>query len=71
VIPGDYPVGVQLLDGIGAGIFGVVSVLVVADLTKMTGFVVEAAGFDAGFVTLAAIAGGAALFFALAMPETR
>ena len=26
--------GVQLLDGVGAGIFGVVSVLVVADLTK-------------------------------------
>ena len=30
-------VGVQLLDGIGAGIFGVVSVLIVADLTKGTG----------------------------------
>ena len=27
----------QLLDGIGAGIFGVVSVLVVADLTRGTG----------------------------------
>ncbi|WP_165227009.1 MFS transporter [Aquisphaera insulae] len=32
-----YLVGVQLLDGIGAGIFGVVSVLVIADLTKGTG----------------------------------
>lgn len=32
-----YLVGVQLLDGIGAGIFGVVSVLVVADLTQGTG----------------------------------
>jgi MFS family permease len=32
-----YLVTVQLLDGIGAGIFGVVSVLVVADLTKGTG----------------------------------
>ncbi len=32
-----YLVGVQLLDGVGAGIFGVVSVLVVADLTKGTG----------------------------------
>ena len=32
-----YLVAVQLLDGIGAGIFGVVSVLVVADLTKGTG----------------------------------
>jgi MFS family permease len=77
-----FLVAVQLLDGIGAGIFGVVSVLVAADLTKGTGrfnltqgallagFVVKAAGFDAGFVTLAAIAGAATLFFALAMPET-
>jgi MFS family permease len=32
-----YLVSVQLLDGIGAGIFGVVSVLVVADLTRGTG----------------------------------
>jgi MFS family permease len=32
-----YLVTVQLLDGIGAGIFGVVSVLVVADLTRGTG----------------------------------
>ncbi len=32
-----YLVAVQLLDGIGAGIFGVVSVLVIADLTKGTG----------------------------------
>jgi len=32
-----YLVGVQLLDGIGAGIFGVVSVLVAADLTRGTG----------------------------------
>ena len=30
-------VAIQLLDGIGAGIFGVVSVLVIADLTKGTG----------------------------------
>lgn len=30
-------VGIQVLDGIGAGIFGVVSVLVVADLTRGTG----------------------------------
>ena len=91
-----YLVGVQLLDGIGAGIVGVVSVLVVADLTKGTGrfnltqgtlatatglgagssnllagFVVKAAGFDAGFITLAAIAGVAAVFFAVAMPETK
>jgi predicted MFS family arabinose efflux permease len=30
-------VAIQVLDGIGAGVFGVVSVLVVADLTKGTG----------------------------------
>jgi MFS family permease len=91
-----YLVTVQLLDGIGAGIFGVASVLVVADLTKGTGrfnltqgalatatgigaglsnviagFVVKEAGFDAGFVMLAAIAAAGTLYFALAMPETR
>ncbi len=91
-----YLVAVQLLDGIGAGIFGVVSVLVVADLTKGTGrfnltqgalatatgvgaglsnlvagFVVQGAGFDAGFIMLAAIAAAGSVFFAVAMPETR
>ncbi len=91
-----YLVGVQLLDGIGAGIFGVVSVLVVADLTRgtgrfnvtlgalatatgvgaalsnvMAGYLVKAAGFNAGFLTLSAIAVAAMLFYALAMPETR
>ncbi|MGA2410871.1 MAG: MFS transporter [Candidatus Binataceae bacterium] len=30
-------VGIQILDGIGAGLFGVVSVLVIADLTRGTG----------------------------------
>jgi MFS family permease len=29
--------GVQIMDGVGAGIFGVVSVLVIADLTRGTG----------------------------------
>ena len=91
-----YLVTVQLLDGIGAGIFGVVSILVVADLTKGTGrfnltqgvlatatgigaglsnliagFVVKGAGFDAGFIMLAAIAAVGTIYFALAMPETR
>lgn len=32
-----FLIGVQLLDGIGAGIFGVVSVLVIADLTRGSG----------------------------------
>jgi MFS family permease len=91
-----YLVTVQLLDGIGAGIFGVVSILVVADITKGTGrfnltqgalatatgigaglsnliagFVVKGAGFDAGFIMLAAIAAVGTIYFALAMPETR
>jgi MFS family permease len=91
-----YLVAIQLLDGIGAGIFGVVSVLVVADLTRGTGrfnltqgalatatgvgaglsnlvagFVVKGAGFDAGFIMLAAIAAVGSVFFAIAMPETR
>ncbi|MBX6313922.1 MAG: MFS transporter [Isosphaeraceae bacterium] len=90
-----FLVAVQLLDGIGAGIFGVVSVLVVADLTRgtgrfnvtqgalatavglgaslsnlMTGFIVRRAGFDVGFLTLAAIAAAACLFYAVRMPET-
>jgi MFS family permease len=89
-------VGIQLLDGIGAGIFGVVGTLVIADLTRgtgrfnlmqgalatatgigaassnlMTGFVVKAGGYDAGFLVLAAIAAAALLFYGLAMPETR
>ena len=80
-----YLVAVQLLDGIGAGIFGVVSVLVVADLTRGTGRfnLTQGAlatatgvgagaratsspaswsrrpGFNAGFLTLAAIAAAA------------
>src|ERR1019366_4188687 len=33
----DLLVAIQILDGIGAGIFGVVSVLVIADLTRGTG----------------------------------
>jgi hypothetical protein len=32
--------------------------------------VVQTAGFDAGFIMLAAIAAAAAIFYALAMPET-
>jgi MFS family permease len=88
-------VAVQLLDGIGAGIFGVVGVLVIADLTRgtgrfnlvqgalatatgigaalsnlMTGFIVKAGGYNAGFFTLAAIAVLALLFYGFAMPET-
>jgi MFS family permease len=89
-------VAVQVLDGVGAGIFGVVGVLVIADLTRgtgrfnlvqgalatatgigaalsnlMTGFIVKAAGYNAGFLMLATIAVVALLFYGFAMPETR
>jgi MFS family permease len=89
-------VAVQLLDGIGAGIFGVVGILVIADLTRgtgrfnlmqgtlatatglgasasnfLTGQIVSVFGFNAGFLTLSAIAATALAFYGLAMPETR
>ena len=88
-------VAIQSLDGIGAGIFGVVSVLVIADLTKGTGrfnltqgalatavglgaslsniaigFIVSAAGFNVGFITLAVIALIAFIVFYCFVPET-
>jgi MFS family permease len=56
-----YLVAVQLLDGMGAGIFGVVSVLVVADVTKGTGrfnlaqgAIATATGVGAGLSNLVA-----------------
>ena len=89
-------VGIQLLDGVAAGIFGVVSVLIASDLMRGTGrfnfaqglvalsvgigaalsnatagFVVQWFGFTAGFLYLAAIAGGGLAFFVAFMPETR
>jgi MFS family permease len=89
-------VGIQLLDGVAAGIFGVISVVIAADLMRGTGrfnlaqglvalsvgvgaalsnvtagFVVQAFGYPAGFLTLSAIAVAAFTFFALFMPETR
>jgi MFS family permease len=91
-----YLISVQLLDGVGAGIFGALFFIVVADLTKGTGhynlalgaagaawgtgaalsnfaagFIVDAAGFDAAFLFLAAIALLAFLLFWLFVPETR
>ncbi len=91
-----YVVGVQLLDGIGAGIFGVLYVIMVADLTQgsgrynlalgviataqgigaslshlVSGYIVKARGFDAGFLALAAIAGLAFLVFCFLVPETK
>lgn len=91
-----FIVAVQRLDGIGAGIFGVLWVTVVADLTKGTGrynltlgaiataqsigaalsnvvagYVVNAWGYNAGFLMLTGIAAGALTIFYWAMPETR
>ncbi|WP_426807713.1 MFS transporter [Pseudomonas sp. WOUb67] len=89
-------VAVQLLDGIGAGIFGALFPIVVKDLTEGTGrfnvslgalttvfglgaalspgiagLVVQAAGYDAAFLTLAAIAAGAFVLVLVALNETR
>ena len=89
-------VGVQALDGIGAGIFGALFPVVIADLTKgsgrfnvsqgavataqglgaalsatLAGAIIVDAGYAAGFLTLAAIAGGGFVLYLLAMPETK
>ena len=89
-------VAIQVLDGVAAGIFGVVAVLIASDLMRGTGrfnlaqglvalcvgvgaglssvvgeYAVQWFGYPAGFLTLAAIAGGALLFFLLLMPETQ
>jgi MFS family permease len=91
-----YIVAVQLLDGIGAGIFGVLSVVVVADLTQgtgrynlvlgaiatahsigaslsnvLSGYIVNAWGFNIGFLFLSAVAALAFIIFGLMMPETK
>ena len=88
-------VGVQLLDGVGAGIFGALFPLVVQDVTHGTGRfnvslgaittawgvgaalsnfvageIVSAAGYDAAFFTLAAVAGAGFVLYLTAMPET-
>ncbi|QUS41801.1 MFS transporter [Tardiphaga alba] len=89
-------VGVQLLDGIGAGIYGALFPLVVADLTQGTGhfnvsqgaiataaglggalstfvagLIIVFAGYDAAFITLAAVAACGLILFVTQMPETR
>ncbi len=88
-------VGVQLLDGIGAGIFGALFPLVVQDVTHGTGhfnislgaittasglgaalsnfvsgWIVVAAGYNAAFLSLGAIAGAGSILYLIAMPET-
>src|ERR1700756_129799 len=95
----DSPLGVvaiQLLDGVAAGIFGVISIIIAADLMRGTGrfnlaqglvalstglgaaasnlcagIVVQVFDYQIGFFTLAAIAAGGLVFFALFMPETK
>lgn len=87
--------GVQLLDGIGAGIFGALLPVMVSDLTQGTGrfnvtlgavstvfglgaalspglagVIVQFAGYDVAFLTLAAIA-AVAFVLAMTLPETR
>ena len=91
-----YLVSIQILDGIAGGIFGVLSVLVIADLTKgtgrfnltqgalntaigigaglsnlMAGFIVQKAGYNIAFLTLAAIAAVATAVFWFFVPETK
>jgi MFS family permease len=95
----DHPafvISVQILDGVGVGVYGVLSVLVVADLTRGTGhfnftqgailtatgvswalsmlfagLIVEYAGYQAAFLSLAAVATVALLIFWTMMPETK
>jgi MFS family permease len=87
-------VAIQLLDGVAAGIFGVISIIIAADLMRSSGrfnfarglvalstglgaassnlcsgFVVQSFGYTVGFITLAWIAIGGLIFFALLMPE--
>ena len=91
-----FVISVQILDGVGVGVFGVLSVLVVADLTRGTGrfnftqgaiatatgvswslsmllagLIVEYAGYQAAFLSLAAVAAVALLIFWTLMPETK
>ncbi len=88
-------VAVQLLDGVGAGIFGALFPVIVKDLTQGTGrfnvslgalstafglgaalssslagFVVQQAGYNAAFLTLAGVATVALALLGVAMPET-
>jgi predicted MFS family arabinose efflux permease len=88
--------GVQLLDGVGAGMYDALLPLLLADMMRGTGryslargvlgtiqgiggstglgaagFIVAAFGYNAGFLTLAAVAVIALLVIVVGMPETR
>lgn len=89
-------VGVQALDGVGAGIFGALFPIVIADLTHgsgrfnasqgavatvqgigaslsatLAGWIIVTAGYDAGFLTLSAIAAAGFFLYLVGMPETK
>jgi len=91
-----WTIAVQLLDGVGVGVFGALFPVVIADLTRgsghfnaaqgavgtihsiggilsgpLAGLTVVWAGYNAAFVTMAAIAAAGATLFCLMMPETR
>ncbi|MHC5822520.1 MAG: MFS transporter [Nostoc sp.] len=91
-----FLVSVQVLDGIASGIFTVLVVIIVADLTQGTGrfnlaqgaintmigigaaisnlasgFLVKAAGYKIGFITLGVMAAIGLLWLWLKMPETK
>jgi MFS family permease len=88
-------VSIQILDGVGTGIFGALFFIVIADLTKGTGrynlaqgaaaaawglgaalsnlvagFIVDAGGYSAALLFLAAVAVVAFVLFWIAVPET-
>ncbi|MCA8832472.1 MFS transporter [Hymenobacter pini] len=90
-----YLVGVQILDGLAGGIFGVISVIMIADLTRgsgrfnfvqgavttalgigaalstaVAGYVVQQFGYQAAFLSLAAVAAVALVFFWFFVSET-
>ncbi|MDJ0513474.1 MAG: MFS transporter [Methyloceanibacter sp.] len=90
-----FLVAVQSLDGLANGIFGVIFLLILADVTRGTGrfnfaqgvltaligvgatlsnliagWIVEWAGYSAGFLFLAGVAVAGAVLFGILMPET-
>jgi MFS family permease len=93
------PIGViaiQLLDGVAAGIFGVIAIVIAADVTRGTGrfnlaqglvalsigigagssnliagYIVQWFGYPVGFLSLAVIAVGALVFFAVLTRDAR
>src|ERR1700738_3981174 len=65
-------IGVQLLDGVGAGFFGALTPLVIAASLRglASGVIVDDFGYSSAFLALAAAAAAALTVFALGMPET-